>query len=145
MHQPWYSVRNKTTAITAISFFTLFALIRGGLDLRASLRLAADGVVTSARIVGQRAGRSPARSAGLHRYAVDVEYATESGQIETQEDQITASEFKRWKHGDVIDVRYLPSDPAIHGIGADPPPNIRWLMMGAIGLFVAIIYHLFGG
>ena len=89
--QPWYSVRKKTTALVAMAAVTVFALVRGGFDLRTSQRLAAEGLVTPGRITGQHAEPRSGRSAGLNRYLVDVEYQTQAGQLLSGQDEVTAA------------------------------------------------------
>jgi len=122
-----------------------FCLTRGLLDLRASRRLAAEGVATTARVVGKHTELHPGLHSGTYVHYLDVEYRTRAGQVLTQHDRVSERWYRRAMPGDRVPAHYLPGDPALHALGATVHPDFRWLLMGLVFLLVFVVRYAFGG
>lgn len=136
--------RTKTILVAILLIAVGFSLVRGYLDLRVSRRLAAEGVSTTARVVGKHIDRTPGRWGGTRSHYLDVEYRTSTGQVLAQRDWVSESRYQRATPGDVLQVHYLPSDPAVHALGATVQPDHFWLLMG-LGLFLITAVCCFFG
>jgi uncharacterized protein DUF3592 len=115
-------------------------LVWGLVDLRTSQRLAAEGLLTRARVVGKHVERA---RRSIRQY-VDVEYATNDGQIVRESSRISQAFYERVKAGDTVNVHYLPGDPTVHALGRTVQADYGVLLIGLLFLILGGIYHLFG-
>ncbi len=136
--------RTKTVLVAILLIAVGFSLVRGYLDLRVSRRLAAEGVSTTARVVGKHIDRRPGRWGGTRSHYLDVEYRTSTGQVLAQRDWVSESRYQRATPGDVMRVHYLPSDPAVHTLGATVQLDYFWFLMGLVLFLITAVYCLFG-
>jgi hypothetical protein len=138
------SSRTKAALVALLLIVVGFSLVRGYLDLRASRRLAAEGVATMAQVVGKHIRRSPGLHGGTHAYYLDVEYRTQAGQVLAQSDRVSESQYKRANPGDLLLAHYLPSDPTFHALGARVQPEYFWLLMSLVFSLITAVYCIFG-
>lgn len=136
--------RTKTVLVAVLLIAVAFSLVRGYLDLRASRRLAAEGVSTTAQVVGKHIDRRPGRWGGTRSHYLDVEYRTATGQVLAQRDHVSESQYRRAAPGDVMRIHYLPSEPAVHVLGARVQPDYFWLLMSLVLFVITAVYAFFG-
>jgi hypothetical protein len=94
---------------------------------------------------GRRQAHRPGRRwGGTRSHYLDVEYYTSTGQALAQRDRVSERQYQRATPGDVMRVHYLPSDPAVHTLGATVQPDYFWLLMGLVLFLITAVYCLFG-
>jgi hypothetical protein len=90
----WLTLRTKVL-VAVLLVAVGFSLVRGYLDLRLSRRLAAEGVWTTARVIGKNVERRPGRRGGTRSHYLDVEYRTPIGQVLAQRDRVGENQYQR--------------------------------------------------
>src|SRR5262245_263802 len=83
--------------------------VLGFIDLRTSQRLAAEGVRTSARVVGMHTKKTRHST----RHYLQVEYRTSDGEVVKAADRVSADRYRRATVGEAVTVNYLPNDPEV--------------------------------
>ena len=131
---------SKRTGVTLLLAAAGASLVVGIADLRTSQRILADGVTTRARVTGKHTER---HRSWTHRY-VDLEFGTAAGGVVSARDRVTSALYERVKAGDTMTVRYLPSDPDKHLLGAATGRDTFMLWMAGLWLILGGVYLLFG-
>ena len=131
---------SKRTGVVSLLAAAAVSFVVGIADLRKSERLRADGLLTTARLSGKHTERS---RSWRHHY-LDIEYHTATGQIVSARDDVAVNVYDRVKIGDTISVRYLPSEPDVHAIGATVRRDTFMLWMAGLCIALTGIYALFG-
>ena len=131
---------SKRTGVTLLLAAASVSLVVGIADLRTSERLLADGLTTRARVSRKHAERS---RSWTHRY-IYIEYESAVGKSISARDDVARALYDRIRVGDTITVRYLPTEPDVHALGATPRRDTFMLWIGGLWLVLAGVYWLFG-
>lgn len=114
-------------------------IVIGVLDLRETQLLREDGVVSRGTVTGRHRSGGKSRS-----HYLDVEFQSRDGQHVTLSEKVSKGRYDRTKPGDTVPLHYLPSDPTVMQIGAQPATDNFWFFAGTAALVVSGVYALFG-
>ena len=131
---------SKRTGVALLLAAAGVSLAVGIADMRTSQLLAAEGLVTRARVSGKQVERS---RSWKHHY-LDIDYRTAAGQIISARDDVSSAFYERVKVGDTITVRYLRAEPDVHALGATVRQDTFMLWIAGLWLVLSGVYWLFG-
>lgn len=123
--------------------FGVLLFILGILLLKRHRRLFSNAVITTAKVVDYRVGRSEHNSA---MYTMEVEYALADGTLMRAFEQ-QSSNRKRYKENDTLDIFYSQEKPELFFVCGGVSRTVLFYGMMAVGLLLMGLfgYFLFGG
>ena len=131
--------RSRMFGLVTILITGAVLLVIGLLDLRETQLLRAEGISARGTVTGRH--RSGGKS---NSHYLDVEFQTGEGRRVALTESVSRGRYDRTKPGDTVPLHYLPSDPTVMKIGAQPMPDNFWFFAGTAAFVVAGIYALFG-
>ena len=113
-------------------------IVIGLLDLRETQLLRAEGVASRGTVTGRH------RSGGRSRsHYLDVEFQSQDGQQVALTEKVSKGRHDRTKPGDTVPLHYLPTDPTVMQIGAQPATDNFWFIGGVGAFVVSGVYAMF--
>ena len=114
-------------------------IVIGLLDLRETQLLRAEGVASRGTVTGRHRSGGKSRS-----HYLEVEFQSRDGQRVALSEKVSKGRYERTKPGDTVPLHYLPADPTVMQVGAQPATDNFWFFAGAGAFVVSGVYALFG-
>src|SRR5262245_59380269 len=131
--------RNKVWTFASILALGVGLMVYGAVELRTTLRLAAEGRATAGQVVHKSIEHG---AKGRKSHYLHVQYSTDNGQTFVQRAGVSAARFARTRHGDTVALRYLPYSPEVFALGTTIRPNYSYLIASLVAFLVAGVYYL---
>jgi hypothetical protein len=130
--------RSQKFAFAAVVVMGGVLFVAGLVDLRKTQLLKAEGVAARGTVTGKH--RTGGRSKS---YYLDLEFPNRDGQRVTVSASVSRGRFERTRPGETVPLHYLPRDPTVIKVGAQPQLDSSWFFMSVAAFLCCGVYWLF--